>query len=93
MNIVDKRSNGNRDKQAKEEQEQKKASLIRRTRHGKVIIIYYDCIICVEFAQEYHFCEPTINMQTNYTVVHWIMNLFPRRKTFETDFETRGFIT
>ena len=58
-----------------------------------MVRLYLLCIICVEFAQEYHFCEPTINMQTNYTVEHWIMNLFPRTKTTETDCETRGFIT
>ena len=55
--------------------------------------LYLLCIICVEFVQEYHYCEPTFNMQTNYTLVHRIMNLFPRTKTFETDFETWGFIT
>ena len=58
-----------------------------------MVRLYLLCIICEEFAQEYHFCEPTINMQTNYTVEHWIMNLFPRTKTTETDCETRGFIT
>ena len=58
-----------------------------------MVRLYLLCIIRVEFAQEYHFCESTINMQTNYTVEHWILNLFPRRKTFETDCETRGFIT
>ena len=57
-----------------------------------MVRLYLLCIIRVEFAQEYHFCESTINMQTNYTVEHWILNLFPRRKTFETDCETRGFI-
>ena len=57
-----------------------------------MVRLYLPCIICVEFAQEYHFCEPTIKMHTNYTLVHCSMNLFPRRKTFETDHETRGFI-
>ena len=57
-----------------------------------MVRLYLLCIICVEFAQEYQFCEPTIDMHANYTVVHCSMNLFPGRKTFETDCETRGFI-
>ena len=87
---MDKRSNKNSDKEAKQKQKQKTANLIRSTRHGKAIsTMYYLCRICTRIS----LCEPTINMQTNYTVEHWIMNLFPRKKTIETDSETTGFIT